>query len=73
MSAERWYEFEQHETSRAIYVKGPSAKEARRRLMLGDGVADYSPNFPDMDVRGRGLIVKDQSFVDDLAAERANE
>lgn len=73
-AAERWYEFEQHETfTRPIYVKAVSLREARRLLYSGsldtEVVPDYPPNNPDMKLGGRGRIAKDQDYVDGLARD----
>lgn len=60
-SAERWYEFVQHDTfSRPVYVKARSIEEART-LVYREGVPDYPPNFPDLKIDKRGR----RSAVDD--------
>lgn len=70
-SAERWYQFEQIETfRRPIYVKARSLKEARTRI-TSDGVADYSPHFPDLGFSRRGKIAANQEYVEEFAERDA--
>lgn len=66
--SDRWYEFTQVETfERPFYVKASSLDEARRKRF--DGVADYSPTFPTLDVKGRGRLA-DQEIAQAMADER---
>lgn len=75
-SAERWYQFEQHELMvRSFFVRARTLKEARQLVRrhpsgLNIGVPDYASIGPDyILIKGRGRLEPDQESADDRAAE----
>jgi hypothetical protein len=65
----KWYEFTQRETfDRSIYVFADNPQDARRRVLV-EGVPDYPPNFPSIEIVGR-CQVADQQVAQAMADER---
>jgi len=68
----KWYEFTQREIfDRPIYIFATDPRDARERVLM-EGVPDYAPGYPSIEIAGRCRIA-DQETAREMARERGED